>query len=171
MNETTHDFYSAAAFSVPAPLEQQRMVEAVLFASSGPMTSRQIAERLPEGCDVTEALLALRDAYAARGVQLVRVGEGWARCPQNPRRHARGELGEHLVLVLGGQPEPGDSVGRRRDQEPTQRRFVPLHGDVEESLALGAGGEPGADRIPVGVSWCRTIRAHLSRGTLRPQAP
>ena len=78
MNETTHDFYSAAAFSVPAPLEQQRMVEAVLFASSGPMTSRQIAERLPEGCDVTEALLALRDAYAARGVQLVRVGEGWA---------------------------------------------------------------------------------------------
>ncbi|WP_424933755.1 SMC-Scp complex subunit ScpB [Amaricoccus macauensis] len=54
------------------------MVEAVLFASATPLSSRQIAERLPEGCDVQEALAGLRELYASRGVQLVRVGDGWA---------------------------------------------------------------------------------------------
>jgi segregation and condensation protein B len=54
------------------------MVEAVLFASSAPLTSRQISDRLPEGCDVGEALRGLEQLYAGRGVQLVRVGDAWA---------------------------------------------------------------------------------------------
>ncbi|MEM8570979.1 MAG: SMC-Scp complex subunit ScpB [Pseudomonadota bacterium] len=54
------------------------MVEAVLFASREPLTSRQIAERLPQGCDVAEALTAVRAVYSERGVQLVRVGNAWA---------------------------------------------------------------------------------------------
>jgi segregation and condensation protein B len=78
VNDTTHDFDAQSAFTIPAPPDQQRMVEAVLFASAGPLTSRQIAERLPEGCDVPEALASLRACYASRGVQLVRVGEAWA---------------------------------------------------------------------------------------------
>jgi len=50
----------------------------VLFASREPLTSRQIAERLPQGSDVAEALAALRRRYQGRGVQLGRVGEAWA---------------------------------------------------------------------------------------------
>ncbi len=63
----------------PPPLaEQERMVEAVLFASASPMGLREIAARLPAGCDAPEALQALRARYEGRGVQLVRVGDAYA---------------------------------------------------------------------------------------------
>jgi len=78
MNETARGFYTETSFTVPTLPEQERMVEAVLFASREPMSLRAIAERLPAGCDVGEALAALRDRYAGRGVHLVRVGEAWA---------------------------------------------------------------------------------------------
>ena len=77
MNETTREFL-AEGFAAPPLPEQERMVEAVLFASREPLTSRQIAERLPQGSDVAEALAALRRRYQGRGVQLGRVGEAWA---------------------------------------------------------------------------------------------
>ncbi len=77
MNETVRGSL-AASFAVPTLPEQERMVEAVLFASREPLTSRQIAERLPEGSDVAEALVALRRRYEGRGVHLGRIGEGWA---------------------------------------------------------------------------------------------
>ena len=54
------------------------MVEAVLFAASAPLTAREIAERLPQGCDVAEALAGLRRRYDGRGVQLARVGDAFA---------------------------------------------------------------------------------------------
>lgn len=63
----------------PPPLyEQERMVEAVLFASASPMGLREIASRLPAGCDPAEALQALRARYEGRGVHLLRVGDAWA---------------------------------------------------------------------------------------------
>ncbi|REF72766.1 MULTISPECIES: SMC-Scp complex subunit ScpB [Paracoccus] len=63
----------------PPPLpEQERMVEAILFASAEPMSQREIAARLPAGCDPAEALRALRARYEGRGVQLARVGDAWA---------------------------------------------------------------------------------------------
>ena len=65
-------------FPVPPMGEQERMIEAVLFASAEPVTSAELAKRLPEGCDVAEALVHLRNRYAGRGVHLVRVGDGWA---------------------------------------------------------------------------------------------
>ena len=77
MNDTTIAGF-AAAFAVPPIAEQERMVEALLFASRTPLTGRELEERLPAGCDVGEALAALRARYAGRGVGLVRAGEGWA---------------------------------------------------------------------------------------------
>lgn len=63
----------------PPPLEEQeRMVEAMLFASAVPLTAAQLAARMPAGCDAPEALAALRRRYAGRGVELARTGEGWA---------------------------------------------------------------------------------------------
>lgn len=78
MNDAGRAFALDLAFAVPEPFEQERMVEAVLFASAAPLTSREIAERLPAGCDAPEALRRLQGRYSGRGVHLVRVGAAWA---------------------------------------------------------------------------------------------
>lgn len=78
MNETTARFDFARGLKVPSMPEQERMAEAVLFASAQPLTAREIAARLPAGCDVAQAIAALRRRYADRGVRLVRVGEAFA---------------------------------------------------------------------------------------------
>lgn len=76
-DEAGRDLFEAA-FSVPPLCEQERMVEAMLFASREPLLTRTIEDRLPRGCDVAEALAGLRRRYEGRGVQLARVGEAWA---------------------------------------------------------------------------------------------
>ena len=68
MNETVRGFFGDGGFAIPPLPEQERMVEAVLFASREPLTGREIAERLPQGCDVAEALAGLRRRYDGRGV-------------------------------------------------------------------------------------------------------
>ena len=65
-------------FEAPPLAEQERMVEAILFASAGPVTLAEIALRLPHGCDPAEALVTLRRRYDGRGVNLVRVGDAYA---------------------------------------------------------------------------------------------
>lgn len=67
-----------ALFAAPPLSEQERMVEALLFASATPMTTREMAERMPHGSDPAEALSRLRKRYEGRGVELRRVGQGWA---------------------------------------------------------------------------------------------
>jgi len=69
---------SESLFEAPPLAEQERMVEAILFASAEPLSSRQIEERLPHGSDVSEALFLLRKRYEGRGVKVVKVGEAWA---------------------------------------------------------------------------------------------
>ncbi|MCQ0093230.1 SMC-Scp complex subunit ScpB [Roseovarius sp. M141] len=58
--------------------EQERMIEAILFASSEPVSSRELDARLPPGCDAAEALVHLRRRYEGRGVTLVRIGDAYA---------------------------------------------------------------------------------------------
>jgi segregation and condensation protein B len=58
--------------------EQERMVEAMLFAAAEPLDTREMAARMPQGSDPAQALLRLRERYAGRGVTLARVGDGWA---------------------------------------------------------------------------------------------
>ncbi|HEY0213621.1 MAG TPA: SMC-Scp complex subunit ScpB [Paenirhodobacter sp.] len=65
-------------FDIPSLAEQERMVEAMLFASAQPLTLRDMAKRMPQGADAAEALALLRQRYQGRGVQIVRVGDGWA---------------------------------------------------------------------------------------------
>lgn len=68
----------SSLFEAPPMAEQERMVEALLFASAEPMTSKALADRLPHGCNVREALAYLRKRYDGRGVSLVKVGDAWA---------------------------------------------------------------------------------------------
>ncbi len=65
-------------FEAPPMAEQERMVEAILFASSEPLDTRALAARLPHGCDVAQALALLQKRYAGRGVHLLRSGDDWA---------------------------------------------------------------------------------------------
>lgn len=65
-------------FEAPPLAEQERMVEAILFASAEPVTLAELESRLPEGADVAAALALLMRRYEGRGVTLHRVGEAWA---------------------------------------------------------------------------------------------
>ena len=56
----------------------RRLVEAILFAATEPVSVEQLADRLPAGADVEAILDGLRAHYAGRGVNLVRVAGKWA---------------------------------------------------------------------------------------------
>ncbi|WP_127904186.1 SMC-Scp complex subunit ScpB [Solirhodobacter olei] len=75
MSETGEE---QSLFAAPVMAEQERMVEAILFATAEPVTVAELTARMPHGCDPAEALQLLRRRYEGRGVHLVRVGEGWA---------------------------------------------------------------------------------------------
>ena len=68
----------ANLFEAPSIPEQQRMVEAILFASSTPVTIAELKNRMPQGSDPAFALDELKVQYSSRGVNLVKVGDGWA---------------------------------------------------------------------------------------------
>jgi len=65
-------------FEAPPMGEQERMCEAVLFASAEPVSVRDLEARMPHGCDVPQALELLRKRYEGRGVRVVLVGDAWA---------------------------------------------------------------------------------------------
>ena len=65
-------------FDAPPIAEQERMVEAILFASSETVTVAELNARMPHGSDAAEALVYLRKRYEGRGVRVVKVGDAWA---------------------------------------------------------------------------------------------
>lgn len=65
-------------FEAPPMAEQERMVEAILFATAEPVTVKELTGRMPHGSDPAEAIQYLRKRYEGRGVQVVRVGDAWA---------------------------------------------------------------------------------------------
>ena len=65
-------------FEAPPIAEQERMVEAILFASSETVTVAELNARMPHGSDAAEALVYLRKRYEGRGVRVLKVGDAWA---------------------------------------------------------------------------------------------
>lgn len=92
-----------------------RVIEALLFASREPLGEDELKQRIPEGVDLQEVLQGLADAYAARGVNLVRVAGKWAfrtssdlagllvREQTEPRKLSRAAL-ETLAILAYHQP-------------------------------------------------------------------
>ena len=72
------DEVNESLFEAPPMAEQERMVEAILFATAEPVTVRDLQGRMPHGCDAAEALVHLRKRYEGRGVNVVNVGDAWA---------------------------------------------------------------------------------------------
>ncbi len=72
------DLKEQSLFEAPPMAEQERMVEAILFASADPVTVAELESRMPHGSDPAEALVYLRKRYEGRGVRIVKVGDAWA---------------------------------------------------------------------------------------------
>ena len=75
---TESDEKEKSLFEAPPMGEQERMVEAILFASADPVTVAELSARMPHGADPAEALVHLRKRYEGRGVHVVKVGDAWA---------------------------------------------------------------------------------------------
>ena len=78
VEETQKPDVEESLFETPPMGEQERMVEAILFATAEPVTVKDMADRMPHGCDPAEALVHLRKRYEGRGVRVVKVGDAWA---------------------------------------------------------------------------------------------
>ncbi|MEO0369976.1 MAG: SMC-Scp complex subunit ScpB [Pseudomonadota bacterium] len=77
MSDQTEDS-NESLFEAPPMAEQERMCEAILFATAEPVTVADMQARMPHGCDAKEALVHLQKRYDGRGVRIVKVGEAWA---------------------------------------------------------------------------------------------
>ncbi|WP_333795015.1 SMC-Scp complex subunit ScpB [Hyphomicrobium sp.] len=58
-------------------LEDQRIIEALLFASPTPVDEAWLADHLRHGSDIKALLADIKAVYATRGVNLVRVAGKW----------------------------------------------------------------------------------------------
>lgn len=128
-------------FEAPPLAEQERMVEAILFASAEPVTLAEIVARLPHGCDPAEALVTLRRRYEGRGVNLVKVGNAYAfrtagdlghlmhKEVQETRKLSRAAI-ETLAIVAYHQP-----VTRAEIEEI--RGVAVSRGTVDQLMELG----------------------------------
>src|SRR5919107_2184029 len=108
-------FKPAQARSAPAHAEAIRIAEALLFASAEPLSSQELAARLPEGAEIEAVLADLVELYATRGVNLVRIAGKWsfrtasdlafllARDVVEPRKLSRAAM-ETLAIVAYHQP-------------------------------------------------------------------
>jgi len=71
---TPHDVEEAMRDLV----QETRIVEALLFAATEPVSNDFLAERLPEGTDIGAILEDIKTLYADRGVNLARVAGKWS---------------------------------------------------------------------------------------------
>lgn len=132
---------SRSGLDIPSLEAQERMVEAILFASATPITVAEFVRRMPVGSDPQEALVALRKRYEGRGVQLVRVGDAWAmrtapdlshlmrKEVQETRKLSRAAI-ESLAIVAYHQP-----VTRAEIEEI--RGVAVNRGTIDQLLELG----------------------------------
>ncbi|MGD9867259.1 MAG: SMC-Scp complex subunit ScpB, partial [Hyphomicrobiales bacterium] len=95
--------------------ERLRIVEALLFAASEPLSEESLAAHLPRGEDILALIEELQTFYAGRGINLVRVAGKWAfrtaedlsflleRYATDQRRLSRAAL-ETLSIIAYHQP-------------------------------------------------------------------
>jgi segregation and condensation protein B len=112
--EDDEDMPDARRASQARP-EEMRILEAILFASSEPVDEKTLAQRMPAGVDLKQVLNLLKDEYAPRGVNLVRINGKWTFRTANdlawlltreavqPRKLSRAAI-ETLAVIAYHQP-------------------------------------------------------------------
>ena len=95
--------------------EEMRILEAILFASREPIDEKTLAERIPSGVELQQVLALLKEEYAPRGVNLVRINGKWTfrtasdlawlltREAVQPRKLSRAAI-ETLAVIAYHQP-------------------------------------------------------------------
>ena len=69
---------SKAKVSILSEFAQERMIEALLFASKEPLSLREISSRMPDSSNPKDILSVLQKKYENRGFRLVKVLDGYA---------------------------------------------------------------------------------------------
>ena len=64
--------------SVLSEFDQERMIEAMIFASPEPLSLREINERMPDNSNIKDVLTLLQQKYENRGFRLVKISDGYA---------------------------------------------------------------------------------------------
>ena len=158
-------------FQAPPLAEQERMVEALLFSATEPLTLRALVERLPNGCDPKGALDLLRRRYEGRGVRLERAGDGWAfrtapdlahlmrRETERTRKLSRAAI-ESLAIVAYHQP-----VTRAEIEE--MRGVTVSRGTLDQLVELGWVAFGPRREAPGRPATFVTTRAFLDHFALR----
>lgn len=59
-------------------VDAERIAEALVFASAEPVSEGFLLDRLPRGTDVGALMERIAQAYATRGVNLIRIADRWA---------------------------------------------------------------------------------------------
>ncbi len=95
--------------------EAVRIAEAMLFAAADLLDESEIEKRMPNSVDVAQVLAQLKQDYASRGVNLVRVGHKWmfktaadlgwllSRSEVEPKKLSRAAI-ETLAIIAYHQP-------------------------------------------------------------------
>jgi segregation and condensation protein B len=128
------------------------MVEALLFAASGPLAEDDLRHRLPADIDVDAALAGLRARYSGRGVELVRVAGRWrfqtasdlehlmTEERTEPRRLSKAAL-ETLAIIAYHQPVTRADIEMVRGVQASK-------GTLDVLLELGLVRMRGRRRAP-----------------------
>jgi segregation and condensation protein B len=124
-----------------------RLAEALIFASTDPISARALAALLPEDIDADTVLRAVQARYAGRGVELHEVGLGWqfrtapdlagrlTRVISRPRRLPRVAM-ETLAIIAWHQPVTRAQIEEIRGAALSQATLDAL---LEGALIKSAG--------------------------------
>lgn len=135
-----------------APLEAERMIEALLFAAAEPLSVADLAERLPAGVDVAASLATLGERYHDRGVRLAQVAGRWrfqtaedlaflmTEEREEPRRISRAAQ-ETLAIIAYHQPVTRAEIEAVRGVQASR-------GTLDVLLELGFVRPKGRRRSP-----------------------
>ena len=74
------------------PVQQKRVIEALLFASPEAVSLKSIQARLPKTADVGRILLEIQEDFKERGINLIQMEDVWA-------FRTASDVGPHLALT------------------------------------------------------------------------
>ena len=135
-----------------SPVQDERMLEALLFAAAEPLSGEDLERRLPADVDVPAALERLQARYAERGVQLKPVAGSWRfqTAPDlehlmteersEPRRLSKAAL-ETLAIIAYHQPVTRADIEMVRGVQASK-------GTLDVLLELGLVRMRGRRRAP-----------------------
>ncbi len=152
-------------------MDNERLVEALIFASAEPVPVSAVARLLPDDADPDQVLAAVQARYAGRGVELVETGGGWqfrtaadlapalTKVVAQPRRLPRAAM-EALAVIAYHQPTT-------RTEIETVRGATLSQASMDALLEAGLIEPKGRKEVPGRPTLWGTTAAFLSQFGLK----